>query len=306
MSHQPAIIVHGGAWEIPKELREDAAEGCSAAAAAGWEILASGGSALQAVEIAVRALEDDPTFDAGRGSVLNAAGEIELDAIIMDGSDLNLGAVLAVKGVRHPITLARLILTESEHTILACAGAEAFARQHGLPPCPASALIVEREAERWRSHEGREQMQGASVNAQRRGCHPGDTVGAVALDAQGHVAAATSTGGTFNKHPGRVGDSPLVGCGAYADDSTGAVSATGDGEDLMKVVISKTACDLLEGGRTAQEAADAAISLLSRRTRGQGGLIVLDTRGDIGLAHTTTYLAYAYARGDRRDAGIYA
>ncbi len=303
-SRRPTIIVHGGAWEIPEELREDAAQGCSTAAAAGWDVLASGKSAVQAVEAAVRVLEDDPTFDAGRGSVLNAAGEIELDAIIMDGSDLNLGAVLAVKGIRHPVTLARLVMTESEHTVLACRGAEAFARQQRLHFCPAWQLIVEREAERWHSHHRPDESREIQLEGHPRGCYPGDTVGAVALDAEGRVAAATSTGGTFNKQPGRVGDSPLVGCGAYADDCTGAVSATGDGEDLMKVVISKTACGFLEAGRTAQETADAAISLLGRRTGGQGGIIVLGNQGDIGLAHSTSYLAYAYAGEDERGSGI--
>ncbi len=303
MLHQPAIIVHGGAWEIPKELQEDAKEGCSRAAAAGWDALMNGGSAVQAVEAAVRVLEDDPTFDAGRGAVLNAVGEIELDAIIMDGVDLNLGAVLAVKNLPHPITLARLVMTESEHAVLACAGAEAFARSQELPFCPAEALIVRREAERWRN-TALEKTQGSLSEAYRRSESPRGTVGAVALDDRGHVAAATSTGGTFNKQPGRVGDSPLVGCGAYADDCVGAVSATGDGEQLMKIVISKSACDFLERGKTAQQAADAAISLLTERTDGQGGLIVLGKRGDIGMAHSTQGLAYAYVGRERMHCGI--
>lgn len=298
-TYQPIIIAHGGAWEIPSALHQDALDGCSQAAAVGWDVLYQGGSALQAVEAAVRALEDDPTFDAGRGSVLNAVGEIELDAIVMDGSDLNVGAVMAVKGIRHPVTLARLVMTASEHTAIAGEGAEAFAREHGLEFCPAWQLVVKREAERWLSRETTEDGVEGSLQINELGPCPGDTVGAVALDAGGHLAAATSTGGTFNKHPGRVGDSPLVGCGAYADDLTGAVSATGDGEQLMKVVISKSACSFLETGMTAQQAAEAAISLLARRTTGHGGLVVLGRRGDVGIAHNTSYLAHAYvtARG---------
>lgn len=288
--HHPAIIVHGGAWDIPEELHQDAVDGCSHAAAAGWDVLTGGGSALRAVEAAVRLLEDDPTFDAGRGAVLNAAGEIELDAIIMDGSHLDLGAVMAVKGIRHPVSLARLVMTHSEHAVLTSGGAEAFAREHDVPFCPIWDLVVERELERWRS---------CSLGA-AEAASPGDTVGAVALDVEGNVAVATSTGGRFDKHPGRVGDSPLVGCGAYADNRVGAASATGEGEDLMKIVISKTACDLMEGGMTAQEAAEAAIALLAERTTGSGGLIVLGKRGDVGLAHNTTYLAHAHvtAGGD--------
>ena len=302
----PVIIAHGGAWEIPDDLRKKATDGCSRAATIGWEILTSGGSALEAVEAAVRTLEDDPTFDAGRGSVLNARGEIELDAMIMDGRDLNLGAVMAVKRIRHPVTLARLILTASEHTILASKGAEIFAREHGLASCPSWELVVDREVARWRSATSSEQETEGLPAAVTSGDSPGDTVGAVALDAAGHLAAATSTGGTFNKHPGRVGDSPLVGCGAYADDRTGAVSATGEGEHLMKIVISKSACDFLERGMTAQEAADAAIAVLTERTDGRGGIVVLGKRGDVGIAHTTSGLAHATVAEGHLTSGIHA
>lgn len=269
-------------------MYEDSRDGCREAARIGWEILVSGGSALDAVEAAVCALEDDSTFDAGRGSVLNAAGEIELDAIIMDGSSLNLGAVMAVKHAPNPVTLARLVMERSRHAILVSEGAEAFARDHGVQLHPNWNLIDDRERERWRAQRSGEDDGGEA----RQDC-PTGTVGAVALDVNGHLAVATSTGGTFYKHPGRVGDSPLVGCGAYADDCAGAVSVTGEGEDLMKVVISKSVCDMLERGMSAQEAADAGIALLARRARGKGGLTVLGRDGDIGLAHNTSHLAYA-------------
>lgn len=284
----PALIVHGGASEIPEEMYEESLDGCRDGARIGWKILTTGGSALDAVEGAVCVLEDDWTFDAGRGSVLNAAGEIELDAVIMDGSNLNLGAVMAVKHVSNPVTLARLVMAESDHAILVSEGAEEFARDHGLCPHPNWELIVDRERERWRSHRSGEDQSNETLRG-----YPGGTVGAVALDVDGHLAVATSTGGTFYKHPGRVGDSPLVGCGAYADDRSGAVSATGDGEDLMKVVISKSVCDLMYSGMSAEEAAEAGITLLARRTGGRGGLIVLGRDGDIGLAHNTSHLAYA-------------
>ena len=296
-SPSPTIIVHGGAYDIPREVHQDHIEGCRQAATIGWNVLARGGPAIEAVEVAVRTMEDNPTFDAGYGSFLNAAAEVEMDAIIMDGRDLNFGAVAAVQRVRHPVTVARLVMTESEHAMLAGPGAEAFARQHGLPACSPEELLVGRELERWRAAQADADphaWEPFGIDPDKRpGTIPSDTVGAVALDADGNLAAATSTGGTFNKLPGRVGDSPLVGCGAYADNRTGAVSATGFGEALMKIVISKTACDFIARRLTAQEAANAAIALLAERTTGQGGLIVLDRMGRVGIAHNTPYIAHA-------------
>jgi beta-aspartyl-peptidase (threonine type) len=291
----PALIVHGGAYDIPKETHEAHVAGCRRAAETGWAVLSRGGSALEAVEAAVRVMEDDPTFDAGYGSYLNAKAEIELDAMIMDSRDLNFGAVAAVQRVRHPVTLARMVMTESEHAMLVGAGAEAFAREHDLPICSPEELLAERELERWRKETGFLEKNPVSAPPD---IGPSDTVGAVALDTGGNLAAATSTGGTFNKLPGRVGDSPLVGCGAYADNRSGAVSATGMGEALMKVVISKATCDLIAAGMTAQEAADAAVAILSERTTGHGGLIVLDRTGRAGVAHSTPYIAHAVVTPD--------
>ncbi len=293
------LIVHGGAYDIPLETHEAHKAGCRRAAEAGWALLANGESALDAVEAAVRVLEDDPTYDAGHGSFLNANGEVEMDAIVMDGRTLDFGAVAAVQRVCNPVTLARLVMTDSEHAMLAGAGAEAFARELGVPICPVEELVVERERERWRiqlagtPHEwdGNVQLQDIQL--------PSDTVGAVAIDAGGNVATATSTGGTFNKHPGRVGDSPLVGCGAYADNRSGAASATGMGEALMKIVISKKVCDLIGAGMTAQAAVDTAIAVLAERTNGQGGVIAVDGSGRVGIAHNTPYIAHAYIAAGR-------
>lgn len=297
--HGPALVVHGGAWEIPEAMHQDSISGCREAARIGWELLEGGGSALDAVEAAVCTLENDPAFDAGFGSVLNRAGEIELDAIIMEGRNLNLGAVLGVKHVLNPVRLARLVMTECNHTILVSQGAEAFAREHGLSRIRNSDLVVDREKERWHAH-----CSSGKDDSEPVADAPGDTVGAVARDSEGRLAVATSTGGTFFKHPGRVGDSPLVGCGAYADDRCGAASATGEGEELMKVVISKSVCNLLYRGMSAQEAADAGIALLARRAGGQGGLIVLDQEGRVGVAHNTPYMAYAYITHGKTAGGI--
>jgi beta-aspartyl-peptidase (threonine type) len=294
----PILVVHGGAWEIPPKVHQAHVDGCSRAAAIGWSILVEGGTALDAVEAAVRCLEDDTTYDAGRGSFLNAAGEVELDAMIMDGRDLNLGAVAAVRNIRNPVTLARRVMTASEHTFFVGPGAESFARQQGIPACSPQDLLVERELERWRD------MQAGIGPRPSEYFIPRDTVGAVALDAAGNLAAATSTGGSAGKLPGRVGDSPLVGSGAYADNRSAAASATGVGEALMKIVISKTACDLVAQGHTAQEAADAAIALLAERTDGHGGLIVLDRQGRFGISHNTSCIAHAVISEGRSFAGM--
>jgi beta-aspartyl-peptidase (threonine type) len=308
MKNLATLIVHGGAYDIPLETHEAHVEGCRRAAEAGWAVLADSGSALKATEAAVRVLENDPTFDAGRGSFLNAAAQVEMDAIIMDGRALDFGAVAAVQRVRHPITLARLVMAESEHAMLVGAGAESFARQHGLPVCPIEELLAGEELERWQATQAgasaHDRASPGDAHGKAFGTAPSDTVGAVALDAEGNLAAATSTGGTFNKLPGRVGDSPLVGCGAYADNRTGAVSATGLGEALMKVVISKAACDLIAQGMSAQGAADAAISLLAERTTGEGGLIVLDQLGRVGIAHSTPYIAHAVVTAGEVVTGI--
>ncbi len=286
---KPRLIVHGGAWYLPRRKRQAAREGVRRAAAAGWAVLERGGSALDAVEAAVRVMEDDPVFDAGRGSYLNRAGEVEMDAIIMDGRTLDLGAVAAIQRVRHPVSVARKVMEASPHNLFVGSGATAFAERLGIPLCDPAELLGRTgdehpEDEHWSPPEWVEAQAICTC----------DTVGAVALDADGHLAVATSTGGMPHKAPGRVGDSPLVGSGAYADDHLGAASATGWGERLMRIVISKTACDLLAKGMTAQEAAETAIALLHERVRGYGGLIVIDRQGRIGAAHNTPHMAHAW------------
>lgn len=210
MKNLLTLIVHGGAYDIPTESHQAHLKGCRSAAEAGWAVLENGGSALDAVETAVCVLEDDPTFDAGRGSFFNAIGEVEMDAIVMDGRDLNFGAVAAVQRVQHPVTLARLVMAESEHAMIVGAGAEAFAREHGIPVCPIMELLTGRELERWKAARADGHPQDWTPFGTAPSSLPSDTVGAVALDANGDLAAATSTGGTFNKTPGRVGDSPYA------------------------------------------------------------------------------------------------
>jgi len=283
-----AIIVHGGAggWDVAPEQRIEAQRACEEAAAAGRAVLARGGTALDAVEAAVVILEDCPVLDAGRGSYPNAAGEVEMDALIMDGRDLNLGAIAAIQRVRHPISLARQVMTRSGHHFLVAQGADAFAESIQFPRCDVRELFVS---------DGSEPQQARSAAPMAA---LGDTVGAVAIDRGGNVAAATSTGGTANKRPGRVGDSPLVGCGAYADNWTGGASATGYGEALMRVVISKSVCDFVGMGLSAASACAAAIRMLEERTEGAGGLIAVDARGRVGWAYNTAAMPHAFAIDD--------
>lgn len=291
-----AIVVHGGAgpWSEREERLDEALAACQAAAAAGRTILQDSGTALDAVEAAVRLLEDCPVLDAGRGSYLNAAGEVELDAMIMDGRSLAIGAVGAVQRVRNPISLARQLLTDSAHSFLVAAGAEAFADQIGFPRCAPDELVTPVELARHRKWLANQVPDGRAETATTLG----DTVGAVAIDREGNVAAATSTGGTRHKRPGRIGDSPLVGSGGYADNWTGAAGATGHGEALMKVVISKRVCDFIAHGLSAQAACDAAIDVLHERVGGQGGVIAVDARGRVGACYNTGGMPHAHAVGD--------
>ncbi len=287
-----AFIVHGGAWDIPDELVDANRVGVEKALAIGWEMLSNGGSAVEAVEKAIMSLEDDPTFDAGRGSHVNAIGEIELDASIMHGTTFRAGAVAAVQNIRNPISLARKIMDESEHILLAGNGAVRFASEHGIQQCSSDDLLTGRELERWRKLQG---QKGFSTKESFRKKTSHDTVGAVALDSAGVIVSGTSTGGTQNKYPGRVGDSPLIGCGTYADSAVGGASCTGWGEAIIKVVLAKTAIDLLEhNGADSSAAASNAIERLAKKADGFGGIILLNHRGIPGIAFNTPRMARAY------------
>jgi beta-aspartyl-peptidase (threonine type) len=288
----PAIAVHGGAGNLgPHDPATSGApdaprlEGVRRAAEAGWAILRAGGSALDAVEAAVRLLEDDPTYNAGTGSTLTAAGEVECDASIMDGETLRCGAVAAVKDARNPVSLARAVMERSEHVLLAGPGASLFAREVGIPAHDGALLVTPRQRARFEAARG-----GPPAG--------GGTVGAVARDERGHLAAATSTGGTFLKRPGRVGDTALVGCGTYADDRLAAVSCTGHGERIIQLTLARHAADLVGAGRTAADAAREAVRLLRERLAGEGGLLVVGPDGEIGFAHNTETMSRAWTRAD--------
>lgn len=296
---RPIIIVHGGAWNIPDELIEDHIRGVEKAVGVGWEILENGGSALDAVEEAVKTMENDPTFDAGKGSFLNEEGFVELDAIIMDGSTLNVGAVAAVRNIKNPIVLARKVMELTEHALLVGEGANRFARKIGMETVDLNELVLKREIERWKRFK-----EGKITTKDLFEQSPKGTVGAVALDKHGNFAAATSTGGIAGKMVGRVGDTPLVGCGAYADNNYGAVSSTGHGEKIMKIVLAKEVINFIAQGCNAQEAADKSIKLIWNRLRGRAGVIVLDKNGNIGISYNTPRMAYAYVKNGRIHSGV--
>lgn len=263
MNPRPAIIVHGGAGRGSGERREARLAGCREAALVGWKVVQAGGAALDAVEAAVAALEDDPLFNAGTGSSLNRDGEVEMDAAVMSGT-LQAGAVAAVSRIRNPIRLARTVLEDGRHVLLAGPGACDFARRAGISPVPPETLVTPAQQERWEESHG--------------------TVGCVAVDREGRIAAGTSTGGIMGKLPGRVGDSPLIGCGTYANQA-GAASCTGEGEAIIKVLLAKTTVDLLDSGLAAAESATRAIALMARQTAGQAGIILVDRLGTVGYAH---------------------
>lgn len=255
-------------------------------------MLSRGGAALDAVEAAIVVLEDDPIFDAGTGSHLNLDGRVELDAIVMDGATLKAGAIAAVQKIRNPIRLARKLLESSEHMMLVAAGAEQFAQEQGMPLCDPAELAIERERTAWR--RCREDRHAAEFHVD----HAMGTVGAVAMDSQGRLIAGTSTGGTCCKHAGRVGDSPLIGCGCYADTEAGGVSCTGLGEAIMRVVLAKTTVEMLRTGESPETAAKASMRILHQRGRGTGGVILLDRNGTPGFAFNTPRMALAYVAPD--------
>ncbi len=269
------LIVHCGAGGSAGEDLTAHRRGCAEAAACGWAVLRDGGSALDTVEAAVRCLEDNPLFNAGTGAVLNTLGQVELDASLMDGHTLRAGAVAAVRRIRNPVTLARKLLDAGVHVLLAGDGANRFATQAGIAECGELTLIVERQRKRWHTRHG--------------------TVGAVALDVQGHLAAATSTGGVFDKLPGRVGDSAVIGAGTYADTQA-AVSCTGAGEAIIRTALAKTVVDQARNDTDLGAAVQRALRTLQQWTGADAGLIAVDRRGRIAFARNTAHMPVAWIR----------
>jgi beta-aspartyl-peptidase (threonine type) len=327
---------------MPDDAIEAHQRGIANALAAGWNALQRGGTSVDAVEAAVTVMEDDDTFDAGRGSFLTRDGRVQLDALLMNGADLRTGGVACVERLRNPIQAARLVLERSPHVYFVGAGAERFATQHGMRLVDNTELIVPRERDRLMAFQRNEAAGGADTTFSGNSeftstpattvadpaldeaaleaevdralpeafqmedptLHSHDTVGAVALDQYGNLAAATSTGGTLSKSPGRVGDSSLIGCGCYADNLSAAVSLTGWGEPIMKLVLGKWAVDRVATGASPQDSASAAIDYLFRRLGGHGGIILLGPDGRIGIAHNTPRMAWGIATEAGTQSGV--
>jgi beta-aspartyl-peptidase (threonine type) len=335
MSNRPfrhTLLVHGGAWAIPADAAAAHEQGVRRALEAGHAILSKGGSALDAVEASVTVLEDDPTFDAGRGSFLTSDGRVQMDALLMDGGRMRAGGVACVERLRNPIQAARLVLERSPHVYFVGAGAEEFAHSLGMPLIENAELVMDRERERLafaqtreaagladqtfsgpveehpalHDDKGPETAVHSAGNLESRDFDSHDTVGAVALDVHGNLAAGTSTGGTLNKTPGRVGDSSLIGCGCYADNLSAAVSLTGWGEPIMKLVLGKWATDRVGSGMAPEIAAREAIRYLFSRLGGHGGIILLGPDGRFGFAHNTPAMAWGLATEAGLQTGLSA
>jgi len=304
---KPVIVVHGGAGTWNPERSQPALEGVKKAAKMGFDLLASGRGAVDAVVEAVAIMEDEGVFNAGCGSSLNIEKSVEMEASVMDGKTLQAGAVGLLRDIRNPVRLARIVMEKTDHVFVVGEGAEKLA---GMFKLERRNPVAESQLERYEQQkralfEGKFELP-KLANLVRR--YPKlfnlETVGAVALDKDGNVAAATSTGGFPLKLPGRIGDSPLIGCGTYADNQSGACSATGVGEIAIRLVLAKTVCNHMESGKTAQEAVEKAIKLVNQRMAGTYnpmGLIAVNHRGEIGAAHNSANLCWAYITPEMRE-----
>jgi beta-aspartyl-peptidase (threonine type) len=290
--NRPVIVVHGGAGRIPEHRWDGATRGVAAAALCGWEVIKAGGRAVDAVTAAVGAMEADPQFNAGYGAVLNAAGAIRLDAAIQCGRHLDMGAVGDLPALRHPSALVRRMLDEKPSFLV---GEAAMRQAEAWGFCAASNadLITTNRAAQWRAVE----RDGVAEQRPVFG-DDGDTVGAVALDGHGDLAAMTSTGGVVFKPLGRVGDSPIIGSGLAADNELGAASATGIGEQLLKTVLCQVALEGLGCGMAPAAVARSALQRMQRRADSLGGMIVINPAGEVGIRHSSDHMSWAQMSAD--------
>ncbi|XP_028280046.1 isoaspartyl peptidase/L-asparaginase-like [Parambassis ranga] len=295
----PVVVVHGGAGHIPKERSKNSMSGVCSATRAGYAVLKGGGSSMDAVVEAVTQLENNPSFNAGCGSVLTVKGDVEMDAIVMDGKTLGSGAVSAVRNIANPVQLARLVMDKTSHACLTAEGASQFARSMGVPEVPQESLITEYARMRWKKN--------LAPGANPVECQMGKmgTVGAVAVDSEGNVACATSTGGILNKMEGRVGDTPCIGCGGYADNQTGAVSTTGHGEAIMKVTLARLILFHMEQGQSVEAASDLGLAYMKSRVEGLGGVVTVDPQGNWAARFSSLQMAWAAAQKDTLHYGLY-
>jgi beta-aspartyl-peptidase (threonine type) len=305
---KPVIVVHGGAGTWLPERTQAGLEGVKKAAKTGFDVLKRGGSAVDSVLEAVVFMEDEGAFNAGYGSSLNIKKSVEMEASIMDGKTLQAGAVGLLKDIKNPIRLARVVMEKTDHVFVVGEGAEKLAEIFDLAKrrfATTELRVKYYEEQRKALLEGKFELSKlASLIKNYPELFRLETVGAVALDKDGNFAAATSTGGFPLKLPGRIGDSPLIGCGTYADNQAGACSATGVGEIAIRLVLAKTVCSFMENGKTAQAAVELAIELVNRRisdTYNSIGLIAVDMHGEIGAAHNSPNLCWAYVTSEKHE-----
>jgi beta-aspartyl-peptidase (threonine type) len=294
----PTLIVHGGAFELDETYWLPSEKGAREAAEAGMALLRQGKSALDAVEAASKSLELNPVFNAGRGASLTREGSVEVDGSIMDGVNLRFGAVAAVKDFLHPVSLARKVMEDGEHVMLCGDGALKFAKETGLSVYHVNDLVTEAAAQRLKKFKAR-------LAAIKQPLLPSDTVGVCALDANGNLAVAISTGGTTGKRPGRVGDTPIFGAGFYADNRFGAAGATGKGEAIIQTLLSYRCVGLLAQGLSGQKAADETVAIMDREAGKPCGIILITPRGETGVCHNTPHMPWAIAiAGQEMRSGI--
>jgi beta-aspartyl-peptidase (threonine type) len=304
---KPVIVVHGGAGAWHPVHSQPALTSVKEAAKTGFEILKNGGTAVDAVVEAVALMEDSGAFNAGCGSALNIEKRVEMEAAVMDGENLQAGAAALLSDIRNPVRLARVVMEKSDHVFVVGKGAEELARLFNLerrkPDLSVKIKQYEGQLERLFAGGWGLTKLTALVKA-----HPElfqlETVGAVALDCKGSVAASTSTGGFPLKLSGRIGDSPSIGCGTYADNHVGACSATGVGEVVIRLVLAKTVCNFMENGKTPQEAVEESVLLVNKRISGvynDVGLVAVDVYGRIGAAHSSPNLCWAYMTADHKE-----
>lgn len=298
--HRIAILIHGGAGTISKnnlspDMEQRYRDTITLALMAGYNVLRNHGSSLDAVEATIRVMEDCPLFNAGKGAVFTHEGTNELDASIMNGKTLSAGAVAAVKHIKNPISLARMVMERSKHVMLTGDGAEAFAQQQGMQLVPQSYFYTERrwqELQRAKAEERNDSLKNSVPKDSTIEKH--GTVGCVALDENGNLAAGTSTGGLTDKRFGRIGDSPIIGAGTYADNRSCAVSATGDGEYFIRVGVARDIAAMVEyRGLKLQQAADSVMAKVAS-LGGTGGVVVLNTKGQMAISFNTEGMYRAY------------
>jgi beta-aspartyl-peptidase (threonine type) len=309
-TRKPVIVVHGGAGTWQLERQPGGLKGVGRAAKKGFDVLMNAGSALDSVMEAVVVMEDDESFNAGYGSSLTIERTVEMEASIMDGETLQAGAVGLLRDIRNPIRLARIVMNDTDHVFIVGEGAEKLAKLHCVerrdPVTPLRLRYYDQQKELL--FKGKFELPKlASLVRSHPELFDLETVGAVALDSNGNVAAATSTGGFPMKFPGRIGDSPLIGCGTYADNESGACSATGIGEIAMRLVLAKTTCSYIEEGKTAEEAAEQAIKLVNKRmpmAHNSMGIICVDAHGGIGAAHNSPNICWANMRPGMNEPAV--